>query len=658
MPPILASFALLFSNRASVTSMVFGVVGVGAAVLHMYQIAFYALPGGIFKSIHLNLAILLSLLGLIVNLGEAQKVARRLLSLLALLSIIPLCYIPLEYQALIDERSFSPNGADQTVALLMLLLALYVAVREWGLIIPGIAVAGILYGYFGYLLPEGLFYHAGFPWERLIGYTSIPYFRGLLGGLTAVSATTIFIYMLFAGLLKSTGGLDLLMKVAFTLSGRSHAGPAQAAVIGSGFMGMISGSTMANVASTGAFTIPMMKSFGFKPHFAGAVEAVASAGGQITPPKMGLAAFLIVGITGIPYVDILAAATLPAVIYYAYLLFAVHIQAVRLDLGATHEARQVEGLPLMDISMRKAFLLYGHPVLAIMVLIYLLLSGMPANTAALAAVLIVVVIEILKQIFLNLGDPLKALKGMAGPVLGGLARGAHSGAQVAVVVAVISVMVEMLVATGLAQKLSYSMLDLAGEQLWPLVLIVALTCLIFGVGMPTSAAYILVALLGAPALIEMGVPVLAAHLFVFYLANMSAITPPVAVGCLVAANLAQASFMRTSFVAVRLGLPGFLLPFLFIARPELLGLETTIGMQLLVSALAGIALVAINVAIEGLLVYRLLLIERVMLLPAALCLFHSSWWTTVAGLTLFVIVIGRQVLRARATSSTAPVPYG
>jgi TRAP transporter 4TM/12TM fusion protein len=650
MPRFLAAFSRLFGDRASVAGLIFGIVGVGMALLHMYQIAFYALPGGVFKSLHLNLALLLSLLGMIASLEPTRRWLRRGLALLALVAIGPLIYIPVEYNALIDDRAFFPNSADMVVAAIMLALALFVAVREWGLIIPGIAVSGLLYGYFGYLLPDGLLFHGGFPWDRLLGYTSIPYFRGLLGGLTAVSASTIFIYMLFAGLLKSTGGLDLLMKIAFALSGKSRAGPAQAAVIGSGFMGMISGSTMANVASTGAFTIPMMKSFGFRPHFAGAVEAVASAGGQITPPKMGLAAFLIVGITGIPYIEILAAATLPALIYYAYLLFAVHIQAVRLDLGATVESRQVDGLPLTDVSMRQAFLLHGHSVLAIVLLIWLLLGGMPANTAALAAVLVIIIAEVIKRVALNVRSPLKALSEMGAPILGGLARGAHSGAQVAVVVAVISVMVEMLVATGLAQKLSYSMLDLAGENLWALVLIVALTCLLFGVGMPTSAAYILVALLGAPALIELGVPVLAAHLFVFYLANMSAITPPVAVGCLVAANLAQAPFMRTSFTAVRLGLPGFLLPFLFIARPELLGLETSISVQLVTAALAGVALVAINVAIEGLLVYRLRLYERVMLLPAAFCLFHHSWWTTIVGLALFALVIGRQVSRAQAPS--------
>lgn len=642
----------LFGDRSDVATLIFGVVGVGTALLHMYQIAVYALPGGAFKSLHLNLALVLSLLGMAAAAEPSARARRAGFALLSLVACGPLLYVLLEYQALIDERAFFPDPADLAVAAIMLGLALFVAVREWGPIIPGIAVLGLAYGYFGYLLPEGLFYHGGFSWDRLLGYTSIPYFRGLLGGLTAVSASTIFIYMLFAGLLKSTGGLDLLMKIAFSLSGRSRAGPAQAAVLGSGFMGMISGSTMANVASTGAFTIPMMKSFGFRPHFAGAVEAVASAGGQVTPPKMGLAAFLIVGITGIPYLEILAAATLPAIVYYGYLLFAVHIQAVRLDLGGTAEARRIEGLPLSDMPMRRALILYGHPLAAILLLIWLLVGGMPASTAALAAVLLIIAAEVLKRIALNVRAPLTALREMGAPILGGLARGAHSGAQVAVVVAVISVMVEMLVATGLAQSLSYSMLDLAGENLVALVLIVALTCLIFGVGMPTSAAYILVALLGAPALVALDVPVLAAHLFVFYLANMSAITPPVAVGCLVAANLAGAPFMRTSFTAVRLGLPGFLLPFLFVARPEILGLGAPFALQLATAALAGIALIAINVALEGLLVRRLHVVERLMLLPAAFGLFHQSWWTTLVGLALFALVIARQVWR------TGPVAAG
>ena len=639
-------------RRGTMTALV-GWLGVATALFHLSQVHAYWLPGGVFKSVHLALALLLSLVGLIEATPRERRRARRGLAALALLCLVPLAYIPLEYDALVADRSFLPNTADLVVAVLLLALALFVAVREWGWIIPTIAVAGIVYGKIGPWLPGDLLFHAGMSWERLVGYTSIPYFRGLLGSLTAVSANTIFIYMLFAGLLRSTGGLDFLMKVAFALSGRSRAGPAQAAVVGSGFMGMISGSTMANVASTGAFTIPLMKRFGFRAPFAGAVESVASAGGQVTPPKMGLAAFLIVGLTGIPYAEVMAAAIFPALIYYGYLLLAVHIQAVRLDLGGRGTAARLEGLPLADMPLAKAALLYGHPILAVALLIWLLLEGLPANTAALYAIFLVIAVEITKQVGLLIARPVALVGTLARTVLRGLAEGARGGAQVAVVVAVISVMVEMLVATGFAQKLSYLALDLAGGKLWALLLLTAISCLGFGVGMPTSAAYILVALLGVPALVEVGIPILAAHLYVFYLANMSAITPPVAVGCLVAANIAKAPFFRTAFTAVRLGLPGFLLPFMFVLHPEILGLGTDFATQLAFAALAGVALVSVNIAFEGYLFARLHPLERALLLPAAFGLFWPDLWATFLGLGLFVVVAARQWLaRERPPATT------
>lgn len=643
-------------EQASPTvTVLLGVTAAATAIFHMVQLNMRVVSGGQFTSLHLNLAILICLLGLLEAVPRERRWDRRVLAGLSILALVPLLYIHFEYPSLINDRTFLPNTPDMIVALIMMGLALYVSVREWGWIIPGIAILGILYGYFGNIFPGYLFYHHGFSFERLIGYTSIPYFRGLLGSLTSVSANTIFIFMIFAGLLKGTGGLDLLMKIAFTLAGNSRAGPAQASVIGSGFMGMLSGSTMANVASTGAFTIPLMKRFGFKPHFAGAVESVASAGGQITPPKMGLAAFLIVGITGIPYVEVMAAAVFPAFIYFAYLLAAVHIQAVRgrINASGTAGAEMVRDLPLADISLRRAFVLYAHPVLGLALLIWLLIAGLPASTAALYAVLTVIGFELVKQLFIERRDLLTGFKTFSSNVLFGLASGARSGAQVAVVVAVISIMVEMLVATGFAQKLSHMMLDLAGGQLVPLLLIAGLSCLIFGVGMPTSAAYILVALLGAPALVELGIPVLAAHLFVFYLANMSAVTPPVAVGCLIAANIAQAPFFRTAFTAVRLAIPGFVLPFVFVVRPEILGLGTDLLTQLFTVILVLVGLVALNMAVEAYMLTKLTLPERVLLLPIALGLVAPFNWTTMIALAGFLLVLGVQVYRARSERAAA-----
>ncbi|WP_366656912.1 TRAP transporter fused permease subunit [Fodinicurvata sp. EGI_FJ10296] len=637
------------AHASPVVTLILGVVAAATAIFHMIQLDARIVAGGQFTSLHLNLAILICLLGLLESIPPERKRDRRLLSGLSLLALVPLFYIHFAYPSLVNERTFLPNTPDMIVAVLMMALAIFVSIREWGWIIPAIAVLGLLYGYFGNIFPGYLFYHNGISLERLIGYTSIPYFRGLLGSLTSVSANTIFIFMIFAGLLKGTGGLDLLMKVAFTLAGRSRAGPAQASVIGSGFMGMLSGSTMANVASTGAFTIPLMKRFGFKSTFAGAVEAVASAGGQITPPKMGLAAFLIVGITGIPYVEVMAAAVFPAIIYFAYLMAAVHIQAVRSNINAAGNAvdDMSADLPLADISLGRAFLLYAHPVVGLVLLIWLLMAGLPASSAALYAVLAVIALELIKRLVLNLSNPVAGLGTFAANILNGLASGARSGAQVAVVVAVISIMVEMLVATGFAQKLSYMMLEIAGGNLVPLMLIAGLSCLVFGVGMPTSAAYILVALLGAPALVELGVPLLAAHLFVFYLANMSAITPPVAVGCLIAANIAQAPFFRTAFIAMRLAVPGFVLPFMFVLRPEILGIDATLVTQILTTVLVLLGLVAINMAVEGYMLTRLSIPERILLVPVTVGLLAPSNWTTIAAVAIFAGVLVLQVLRTR-----------
>jgi TRAP transporter 4TM/12TM fusion protein len=643
-------------HASPVVTLLLGFTAVATAIFHMVQLDARIVSGGQFSSLHLNLAILICLLGLLETVPRERRWDRRLLSVLSLLALVPLFYIHFEYPALIDERTFLPNTPDMIVALLMMGLSLYVALREWGWIIPAIALLGILYGYFGNIFPGYLFYHSGFSIERLIGYTSIPYFRGLLGSLTSVSANTIFIFMILAGVLKGTGGLDLLMKIAFSLAGNSRAGPAQASVIGSAFMGMLSGSTMANVASTGAFTIPLMKRFGFKPHFAGAVEAVASAGGQITPPKMGLAAFLIVGITGIPYVDVMAAAVFPAMVYFAFLLAAVHIRSVRngINSAGTAGADMAKDLPLSEMSLRRAFFLHAHPIIGLVLLIWLLIDGLPASTAALYAVITVIGFELLKQLVMGWRKPVEGFRLFAGNVAYGLASGSRSGAQVAVVVAVISIMVEMLVATGFAQKLSHMMLELAGGQLVPLLLIAGLSCLIFGLGMPTSAAYILVALLGAPALVELGIPLLAAHLFVFYLANMSAITPPVAVGCLIAANIAGAPFFRTAFTAVRLAIPGFVLPFVFVLRPEILGLGVDLATQATTAVLVLLGLVALNMAIEGYMLTRLSIVERVLLLPITVGLLAASNWTTLVALAGLAAILTAQVLRARQERTDEP----
>jgi len=402
----------------------------------------------------------------------------------------------------------------------------------------------------------------------------------------------------------------------------------------------------------------MMKRSGFKPEFAGAVEAVASTGGQLTPPVMGLAAFLIVGTTGIPYLEVMLAAAFPALIYYVHLMLGVHLRTVALGID-TRKVSQKDADGMEPIGVGEAMLRYGHLLLGIAVLVWLLVIQMPAGTAALYSIGALIALDSLRRLVTGYREPLKALGGILRMVVTGLNVGARGGAQVAVVIAVIGVMVEVFAVTGFAQKLSNMMLELADGRLWLLLLIAALTCLVFGLGLPTSAAYIIVAVLGAPAMMKLGVPELAAHMFVFYFANVSAITPPVAVSALVAANIAGGRFMTTAFTSMQLGLPGFLLPFLFVVRPEILGIDASLWVQAAVAGLALIAVLSLNVALEGFLLRPMRLWERLLVLPAAFGLLEPGWITTVIGLALLAVVVVLQMrpVPQRAALGSAGPPH-
>lgn len=633
-----------------------GLFSIGFVAAHVNQVFTFYLPSGQFKIMHVGGTVVLLML---FASAFAQRTSSRILHLiLALAAAAVIWYVFAEFRALTRQRSFLPNDADLVVALVFLALCLYASMREWGWVVSTIAIVGLLYGYFGQAMPEGLLYHGGLDFKRLIGYTSIPYFQGLLGSLSELSAGTIFPFMIFAAALQATGCVDFIMRLAYRIGGKTRAGPAQIAVISSGFMGMVSGSSVANVASTGALTIPLMKRVGFKPEFAGAVESVASTGGQITPPVMGLAAFLIVGLTGIPYGEIIVAAVFPAFIFYAYLIIAVHLRAVKFDLDATKQKELTEYFASSD-GIWRDILKHLHFFIATGYLVFILIALNMPGRAALQATAIIVVLFLLREIATLWRGPVAILTNTLRLLCRIAYDGALRGAQVAVVVAVIGVLVDILAVTGFSQKLSFFMLELAGGNLAILLIVAALACLAFGLGLPTSAAYILVALLGAPALVALGVPLLAAHMFVFFFANISAITPPVAICCLVAAKIAQGSFFKTSFIAVRLGLPGFILPFLFVVHPEILGIDASFIETVFVTVLALLGVVTINVIIEGYLLRPVTWIERILLLPAGLGLIHPSLWASIFGIALLGLIALRQwQANARESALKAPIRTG
>lgn len=619
-------------------AIVAGVAAIALALIHMAQAKLYFLPSALLKNVHVNLSATLIFLLLALRSAEDQRWARRVYILLAAFAAIPLVYIHLEHDAIIRDRVLFPGETDRWIAILMLFTVFTAAWREWGAIIPGLAIAGLLYGYFGNWFGEGLLFHTGISMDRLISYTSIPSFSGMFGSLTEESARTIFMFMLFAGTLTATGGTSLIMKISFAAVGHFRAGPAQVAVVSSALFGMISGSTVANVAAQGPYTIPMMRRCGLSREFAGAIEAVSSTGGQITPPVLGLAAFLIVGLTGIPYFEVMIATLFPAIAFYIYLMVNIHIEAVRRGLGALPDMRLEDGSDLDDMSIRRALLEHSHVLIATVALFWLLSVDMPTGLAALYPSLIMLAGEALKKAILHWRVPWTAVAEALAVASRALVGGARSGAQVAVVVAVINVLVEMFVVTGLGQKMSHLMLAISGGSLGLLLIVAAVMCLILGCGVPTSAAYILVALLGAPALVKLGVPLLAAHLFVFFYANLSAITPPVALAALVAANISGGDYFRTSFICVWLGLPCFILPFLFVIHPEIVGVDGSLLEQIGAATLALISILCVSFVLQGHMLGPLYWYERLLIAPATVALLMPGWLPAIMSYALVAAV--------------------
>lgn len=633
MTPILLSHKRSYVNAHNLVLL----LALAMVATHLAQTFLFYLPSGQFKALHLGFSLLIVFA---FAAGQAQAwLIRWGYALLFVLAAGSAGYVMFEYQGLITERVFGPEPTDVVIGCLLIAVSLAAAWQQWGMTIPLIGILGLLYGYFGNLLPTEILHHSGLGFERLISYASIPNFQGVLGSLTALSASTIFMFLVFAGLLKSTGGIDFIMGFATKLAGNSRGGQAKIAVLSSAFMGMISGSTVANIASTGTMTIPLMKRTGFKAPFAGAVEAVASTGGQMTPPVMGLTAFLMVGVTGIPYDEVILAAAIPAGLYYFYLLFAIHLQAVR-DQGQVAVEPAIESLPAKVLLAR-----YGHLLIAIAVLVYLLVDQMPPAYSAAYGSLTIIGLELISSVIRHRRKPLAGLHDATVRLIDGLREGGFSGATIAVIVAVIGIFVEMLTATGFAQKLSYLMLGVADGNMAIMLLIAALACLAFGLGLPTSAAYILVALLTAPALIDMGLSTMTAHMFVLYFAIFSALTPPVAVASLIAARIAEAPYFATAMQAVKLGLPGFFLPFLFVARPELLLIEGSLADQLWGVAISLLAMIALNVAMIGQGITRASWPVRLLMLAAAVVILFPGLTSTLLGATMVLAVLLWQGLR-------------
>lgn len=509
----------------------------------------------------------------------------------------------------------------------IILLVLEAGRRSMGWVMPTIGVIMILYALFGHHL-GGALWHTQFKLSTVIEQITMTT-EGIWGSPTHSAVTVVFMFVLFGAVLNSTGTGEFFMDLSLCLTGRFCGATAKTAVVSSGLMGMIQGSSISNVVTTGTFTIPAMKKAGFPDYFAGAVETVASCGGQIMPPVMGAAAFIMADFTGIQYSSIIKYALIPAILYYACTMLQVHFRSKKLGMS---------GLPKEEIpdfwKMMKEKGVFLIPVILVIVLL------MKGYTAMRAGFIAIVTNLVLALIFSR--DRKQMLKNL----LHELQNAPEQMTTVAAAVTNAGIIIGVLFMTGLGTRLSSLVVALAGGKLIIGLVLGMLVAIVLGMGMPTSGAYIVMATLIAPGLMELGLSQIQAHMFVFYFACMSMLTPPVAIAAYAAAGIAKANPSKVGFAAWRLALAAFIVPYMFAYGPELL-MCGTVAESIIPFITAMLGCLCLASALEGYLLEDLSILFRVVCGIAALLLINTGTITDIIGICLLAIVFMAQYAKKK-----------
>jgi TRAP transporter 4TM/12TM fusion protein len=467
--------------------------------------------------------------------------------------------------------------------------------------------------------------------------------EGVFGMTLSIATTYIVLFVLFGAFLNASGATRLFNDLAIAIAGQRRGGPAQVAVISSALTGTLSGSAVANVATTGTFTIPLMKNLGLKPRFAGAVEAAASTGGMIMPPIMGAAAFIMAGFLGVSYNIIIIAAIIPAVLYYAGLVMAIDIEAKKQGLKGMSK----DSIPQVWEVIKEG----GILIVPLIVVIVTLLSGRTPIAAGFAGIISAIIASWLTRNKENRITFKKAANA--------LIDGARSSIQVTVACAAVGILIAVVTMTGLGSTLAYNIIDLSGGNLAVILVMVMITCIILSMGLPSTALYIVVAVTVAPALVEAGVAPLAAHFFVFWFGALSNVTPPVALAAYTASGISGADPMKTSWTALKLCTPGFIIPFMIAYNPIMVMQTETgqmasylDGLMVLITALIGVF--ALSVAVFNFFRTKLNIIERIGFFAAALLLIQPGFITDGIGLSIVIILLSWHIIRSKKVKINSP----
>ncbi|MBG6177187.1 TRAP transporter 4TM/12TM fusion protein [Labrenzia sp. EL_208] len=609
------------------SEQVAGALAVAMAVFHLAAASpFVLMPNIILRGWHLLFALVI---GYLIYKFPIKRLRGPVDGLFIALSVVCLGYLIFNHAEIVVRPPWTLEASpfELFVAIGTVIAVLELTRRSLGLTISALCVVFIVYGFVGpYLRYVDMLRplaHGGVGINEFVDQMYFS-FEGIFGVALGVSADFIFLFVVFGALLQVIGGGDFFVNVTRAATGATRGGPAKMAVMASALMGTMSGSAVANVATTGAITIPLMKKLGYPKAFAGAVEAVASTGGQITPPIMGAAAFLMAAILGISYQEVITAAAIPAILFFLSLFIAVHWEALKQGLQPME--RRQRGATWQEFKAGWTFLL---PLVVIMT--FLLLGYTPSLCA-------------FYGVMATLATPFLRRSTMVSPAV--LAEGLKLGAKAAVVVAIAcasaGIIVGIVQISGLGFRFSSLVISFADGNLYLALVLAMFAAFVFGMGMPTTPAYIIQATLVAPALVDLGAQPLAAHLFVFYYAVLGQITPPVAVAAFAAAPIAGTSPTSVGWRAFLLGIPVYVIPFLFVANPELLG-QGDWSMLFLVLARSALAIICLAMAVTGWLYGRpLKWTGRTLLVGAAVMLVTHDPAFNAAAIVVIALVTGLQ----------------
>ncbi|WP_274953281.1 TRAP transporter permease [Angelakisella massiliensis] len=600
------------------------VLSIFTGLLHIGQFTFVPMESIKFYSWHLVLGLILVFLYKPASKKNPKKFVW-LDWLCIVLTVISGAYVILNYDTyVVIMQTGKLTTGLYVFGLIVTVLVIEATRRCLGWILPIISLITVAYALFGGNLP-GILGHRGYSFQRVV--TTIFSDQGVLGTAIGVSASNVFLFLLFAAFLSASGADKIFQDISIALTGKKRGGPAKMAVVASCLFGSISGSAVANVVSTGAFTIPLMKRQGYQKRFAGAVEAVASTGGQIMPPIMGAAAFVLADISGTPYGTVCLAALLPALMYYLTLFKMVDLESVKYGLQGVPE----EELPNLKESVAKGFKLF----IPLAILLFLLL--VVQTTPMLAAIYAMIAIIVCG--FLDKNDRLTFQN-----IIDGFVEGGKSLPSVVAACACAGIVTGMFALTGLGLKFSDFIVSMGGSSIILSLLLSMIVCVILGMGLPTTASYIICATAIAPALVKIGVMPLAAHMFLLYFACISAITPPVAVASYAAAGLAEENPMKVGFTAVKLGIAGFVLPFVFTLNTDYLHMSFDV-LTLFTWVSAFVVCYAAACAIQGYVEQKITIFERIGYVVVICTAIQSSFIISLVGWALFAALYGGRVMQ-------------